>query len=59
MASFNNSGTYQPIAAFRAQAGLPDDKFVPQQNLQKGGTAMQRGTFTERRGSAAPGARQS
>ena len=25
----NYSGTYQPIAAFRAQAGLPEDKFVP------------------------------
>ena len=51
----NYSGTYQPIAAFRAQAGLPDDKFVPWQKLQMGGTAMQRGTFTERR-SAAPAA---
>ena len=45
----NYSGTYQPIAAFRAQAGLPEDKFVPWQKLQMGGTAMQRGTFTERR----------
>jgi len=45
----NYSGTYQPIAAFRAQAGLPDDKFVPWQKLQMGGTAMQRGVFTERR----------
>ena len=45
----NFSGTYQPIAAFRAQAGLPEDKFVPWQKLQMGGTAMQRGTFTERR----------
>ena len=51
----NFSGTYQPIAAFRAQAGLPDDKFVPWQKLQMGGTAMQRGTFTERR-AAAPAA---
>jgi hypothetical protein len=45
----NFSGTYQPIAAFRAQAGLPEDKFVPWQKLQMGGTAMQRGTFIERR----------
>ena len=45
----NYSGTYQPIAAFRAQAGLPENKFVPWQKLQMGGTAMQRGTFTERR----------
>ena len=51
----NYSGTYQPIAAFRAQAGLPEDKFVPWQKLQMGGTAMQRGTFTERRPKA-PGA---
>jgi hypothetical protein len=50
----NYSGTYQPIAAFRAQAGLPEDKFVPWQKLQMGGTAMQRGTFTERRAAAAP-----
>jgi hypothetical protein len=50
----NYSGTYQPIAAFRAQAGLPEDKFVPWQKLQMGGTAMQRGTFTERRTSGAP-----
>ena len=48
----NYSGTYQPIAAFRAQAGLPEDKFVPWQKLQMGGVAMQRGTFSERR---APG----
>lgn len=52
----NYSGTYQPIAAFRAQAGLPEDKFVPWQKLQMGGTAMQRGTFTERR-AAEPAAR--
>ena len=45
----NYSGTYQPIAEFRAQAGLPEDKFVPWQKLQLGGVAMQRGTFTERR----------
>ena len=52
----NYSGTYQPIAAFRAQAGLPEDKFMPWQRLQMGGVAMQRGTFTERR-SAEPAAR--
>ena len=45
----NYSGTYQPIAAFRAQAGLPEDKFVPWQKLQMGGVPMQRGTFIERR----------
>jgi hypothetical protein len=50
----NFSGTYQPIAAFRAQAGLPEDKFVPWQKLQMGGTAMQRGTFSDRRAAAAP-----
>jgi len=55
----NFSGTYQPIAAFRAQAGLPEDKFVPWQKLQMGGTSMQRGMFSERRPAApaaAPGA---
>jgi hypothetical protein len=51
----NFSGTYQPIGSFRAQAGLPEDKFVPWQKLQMGGTAMQRGVFTERR-PAAPAA---
>ena len=50
----NYSGTYQPIAAFRAQAGLPEDKFVPWQKLQMGGVAMQRGTFTERRPAGVP-----
>ncbi len=50
----NYSGTYQPIAAFRAQAGLPEDKFVPWQKLQMGGVAMQRATFTERRSAEAP-----
>ena len=49
----NYSGTYQPIAAFRSQAGLPEDKFVPWQKLQLGGIAMQRGTFSERRGAVA------
>jgi hypothetical protein len=50
----NFSGTYQPIAAFRAQAGLPEDKFVPWQKLQMGGTAMQRGVFSERRAAGPP-----
>jgi hypothetical protein len=50
----NYSGTYQPIAAFRAQAGLPEDKFVPWQKLQMGGTAMQRGVFSERRAAGPP-----
>jgi hypothetical protein len=36
------SGTYQPITAFRAQAGLPEDKFVPCQKLHMGGTAKRR-----------------
>jgi hypothetical protein len=50
----NYSGTYQPIAEFRAQAGLPDDKFVPWQKLQISGTAMQRGLFGERRAAGTP-----
>jgi hypothetical protein len=50
----NYSGTYQPIAAFRAQAGLPEDKFVPWQKLQMGGVSMQRGTFSERRAPGVP-----
>lgn len=50
----NFSGTYQPIAAFRAQAGLPEAKFVPWQKLQMGGTAMQRGVFGECRAAGAP-----
>jgi len=52
----NYSGHYQPIAAFRAQAQLPEDKFVPWQHLQLGGTAMQRGMFRDRRASRAPAA---
>jgi len=52
----NYSGHYQPIAAFRAQAQLPEDKFVPWQHLQLGGTAMQRGMFRDRRARAAPAA---
>jgi len=50
----NYSGTYQPNAAFRAQAGLPEDKFVPWQKLLMGGVSMQRGTFTERRAAGVP-----
>ncbi len=50
----NYSGTYQPIAAYRARAGLPDDKFVPWQRLALGGVGMQRGTFTERRAPSPP-----
>ena len=50
----NFSGTYQPIAEFRAQASLPVDKFVTWQKLQLGGTSMQRGMLGERRLSAAP-----
>jgi hypothetical protein len=52
----NYSGHYQPIAAFRAQAQLPEDKFVPWQRLQLGGTAMQRGMFRDRRAGGAPAA---
>jgi len=50
----NYSGTYQPIAAYCARAGLPEDKFVPWQRLALGGVAMQRGAFTERRPAAPP-----
>ncbi|MFZ4409505.1 MAG: hypothetical protein ACOYOH_19345 [Paracraurococcus sp.] len=50
----NYSGTYQPMADFRAQAGLPEEKFVPWQRLQMGGVAMQRGTFGERRVAETP-----
>ncbi len=50
----NYSGTYQPIAEFRAQAALPVDKFVTWQRLQLGGIAMQRGMMGERRQKAAP-----
>lgn len=53
----NYSGTYQPIAEFRAQARLPIDKFTPWQKLQMGGAAMQRGTFADRSATAAPEAK--
>lgn len=50
----NYSGTYQPIAAFRQQAQLPEDNFVPWQKLQMGGIGLQRGMFNDRRASTAP-----
>jgi hypothetical protein len=31
----NYSGTYQPVAAFRARAALPADKFVPCQTAPR------------------------
>ncbi len=52
----NYSGTYQPMAAFRQQAQLPNDRFVPWQTLQMGGVGLQRGMFQDRRDSVAPGA---
>lgn len=52
----NYSGTYQPMAAFRQQAQLPEDRFVPWQTLQMGGVGLQRGMFLDRRDSVAPGA---
>lgn len=50
----NYSGTYQPIAAFRARANLPEDRFVPWQKLQMGGLAQQRGMLHDRRPPAPP-----
>lgn len=50
----NYSGTYQPPAAFRQQAGLPDDRFVPWQRLQMGGVGLQRTMLGERRPSTRP-----
>lgn len=50
----NYSGTYQPIAAFRQQAQLPEDAFVPWQKLQMGGVGLQRGMFNDRRSATAP-----
>lgn len=50
----NYSGTYQPMAAFKGQAGLPVDRFQPWQKLQMGGVGMQRGTFLDRREPSAP-----
>jgi hypothetical protein len=45
----NYSGTYQPVAEFRAQAKLPVDKFVNWQKLQMQGVGMQRGMLNDRR----------
>ncbi|HSK38193.1 MAG TPA: hypothetical protein VK943_00350 [Arenibaculum sp.] len=50
----NYSGTYQPVAAFRGQAALPDDRFVPWQRMQMGGSSMQRNMFADRRDAAPP-----
>lgn len=50
----NYSGTYQPIAAFRARAALPDERFVPWQKLQMGGLAQQRGMLQDSRPPAPP-----
>lgn len=50
----NYSGTYQPMAAFRQQAQLPDDRFIPWQKLQMGGVGLQRGMFSDQRASVAP-----
>jgi hypothetical protein len=50
----NYSGTYQPVAAFRQQAGLPDERFVPWQRLQMGGIGLQRTMLGENRPSARP-----
>jgi len=44
----NYSGTYQPVAEFRAQAKLPVDKFVTWQKLQMQGVGLQRGMLTGR-----------
>jgi hypothetical protein len=52
----NFSGHYQPVAAFRAQAQLPLDRFVPWQELQMRGTSMQRRMFRDRRAGGAPAA---
>jgi len=50
----NYSGTYQPVAAFRQQAGLPDERFVPWQRLQMGGIGLQRTMLAETRPSFKP-----
>jgi len=50
----NYSGTYQPMAAFRQQAQLPDERFIPWQKLQMGGVGLQRGMFSDQRASVAP-----
>ncbi|WP_298371201.1 hypothetical protein [Azospirillum sp.] len=50
----NYSGTYQPMAAFRQQAQLPDERFIPWQKLQMGGVGLQRGMFSDQRAAVAP-----
>ncbi len=50
----NYSGTYQPIAAFRQQAQLPDERFIPWQKLQMGGIGLQRGMLSDQRAATAP-----
>ncbi|SMH63005.1 hypothetical protein [Azospirillum agricola] len=50
----NYSGTYQPMAAFRQQAHLPDERFVPWQKLQMGGVGLQRGMLSDQRASTVP-----
>ncbi len=50
----NYSGTYQPMAAFRQQAELPEDRFVPWQRLQMGGVGLQRTMLSDHRTSARP-----
>jgi hypothetical protein len=53
----NYFGTYQPVAAFRARAKLPADKFVSWQTLQLGGHGMQRPMLGERRSAGRPEAK--
>lgn len=50
----NYSGTYQPIAAFRQQAQLPNDHFIPWQKLQMGGVGLQRGMLSDQRTATVP-----
>ncbi len=50
----NYSGTYQPMAAFRQQAQLPDEHFIPWQKLQMGGVGLQRGMLSDQRSSTVP-----
>lgn len=50
----NYSGTFQPIAEFHTQAGLPSDKFVPWQKLALGGVGLNRGMLQDTRNSSAP-----
>lgn len=50
----NYSGTYQPMASFRQQAHLPDDRFVPWERLQMGGVGLQRGMLANRSSTTVP-----